>query len=212
MRKQHISSATAHGKANAAGTKLLQLPASFDLSTQQKAQGRRHRRMSNWVYGRSWAVINLELSEEFGAMCCVCLLCHSMLHPQERRVSCVAMGWLSGCVVVASCSTTGPEPAVMSPAATAAAAAAVSSAAATGLDLTRGAGAGFKCQLLLFPRNHLDFSSVVASTTLHKVCGVPSARSTVCCFGALDGHAVLSLHCTVAKSPAWSAVSLELAL
>lgn len=89
---------------------------------------------------------------------------------QERRVSCVALGWLSGCVVVASCSSTGPEPPGSStPAAAAATAAAVASAAESGLDLTRGAGAGFKCQLLLFPRNHLDFGSVVASTTLNKV-------------------------------------------
>lgn len=85
-------------------------------------------------------------------------------------MSCVALGWLPGCVVVASCSSTNPEPpGTVTPAAAAAAAAAVTSAAASGLDLTRGAGAGFKCQLLLFPRNHLDFGSVVASTTLSKV-------------------------------------------
>jgi hypothetical protein len=85
-------------------------------------------------------------------------------------VSCVALGWLSGCVVVASCTSTSPEPpGATTPAAAAAASVAVASAAASGLDLTRGAGAGFKCQLLLFPRNHLDFSSVVASTTLSKV-------------------------------------------
>lgn len=85
-------------------------------------------------------------------------------------MSCVALGWLSSCVVVASCTSTGPEPpGATTPAAAAAASMAVASAAASGLDLTRGAGAGFKCQLLLFPRNHLDFSSVVASTTLHKV-------------------------------------------
>lgn len=85
-------------------------------------------------------------------------------------MSCVALGWLSGCVVVASCSSTSTEvPGSTNPAAAAAAAAAVASAAVTGLDLTRGAGAGFRCQLLLFPRNHLDFGSLVASTTLKKV-------------------------------------------
>lgn len=84
-------------------------------------------------------------------------------------MTCVALGWLSGCVVAASCSSSSTEPASLSPAAAAAASAAVASAAATGLDLSRGAGVGIKCQLLLFPRNHLDFSSVVASTTLNKV-------------------------------------------
>lgn len=115
--------------------------------------------------------------------CCACCV-----DVQERRVSCVALGWLSGCVVVASCSSTGPEPpgAASSPAAAAAAAAAVASAAAAaaGLDLTRGAGAGFKCQLLLFPRNHLDFSSVVASATLHKVSKLFRRYHAVC--GALS--------------------------
>jgi hypothetical protein len=98
---------------------------------------------------------------------------------QERRVWCVGLGWLPGSVVVASCSSIGPEPpGSTTPAAAAATAAAVASAAESGLDLTRGAGAGFKCQLLLFPRNHLDFGAVVASTTLNKVWPtVPKSQS-----------------------------------
>lgn len=105
------------------------------------------------------------------ASACFSWLSHLFYYAQERRVSCVALGWLSGCVVAVSCSSTAPEPpGTTTPAAAAAAAAAVASAASAGLDLTRGAGAGFSCQLLLFPRNHLDFSSVVASTTLQKVC------------------------------------------
>jgi hypothetical protein len=96
-------------------------------------------------------------------------------------VSCVALGWLSGCVVTVSCSSTAPEPpGATTPAAAAAAAAAVASAADSGLDLKCGAGAGFSCQLLLFSRNHLDFSSVVASTVLQKVCPLFESCISVC--------------------------------
>lgn len=99
---------------------------------------------------------------------CVCPL-------QERRVSCVGLGWLSGFVVACSCSPlTGSSDAASSAAAAAAAsaaaaAAAVAAAAGSGVDLSRGLGAGFKCQLLLFPRGHLDLSAVAASYTLSKV-------------------------------------------
>uniref|UniRef100_A0A383V6J0 RIC1 C-terminal alpha solenoid region domain-containing protein n=1 Tax=Tetradesmus obliquus TaxID=3088 RepID=A0A383V6J0_TETOB len=94
---------------------------------------------------------------------------------QERRVSCVGLGWLSGFVVACSCSPlTGSSDAASSAAAAAAAsaaaaAAAVAAAAGSGVDLSRGLGAGFKCQLLLFPRGHLDLSAVAASYTLSKV-------------------------------------------
>jgi hypothetical protein len=90
-------------------------------------------------------------------------------------VSCVGLGWLSGFVAACSCSPlTGSSDAASSAAAAsaasaAAAAAAVAAAAGSGVDLSRGLGAGFKCQLLLFPRSHLDLSAVVASYTLSKV-------------------------------------------
>jgi len=48
-------------------------------------------------------------------------------------------------------------------------AAAAAAAAGPGVDLSRGLGAGFKCQLLLFPKNHVDLTAVVASYTLPKV-------------------------------------------
>lgn len=90
-------------------------------------------------------------------------------------MSAVALGWLQGCVLACSCtSLTGVEatkaaPAAAAAAASAATAAAVAAAAASGVDLSKGLGAGFRCQLLMFPKNHLDFSSLVASYTLSRV-------------------------------------------
>ncbi|KAF8071370.1 R06F6.8 [Scenedesmus sp. PABB004] len=93
---------------------------------------------------------------------------------QERRVSCIALGWLGDLVVACSCAPApgaadGGSAAAAAAAAATAAAAAAAAAAASGAELSIGAGAGFRCQLLLFPRNHLDLSSVVASHTLAKV-------------------------------------------
>lgn len=95
-------------------------------------------------------------------------------------MSCVALGWMSGYVVACSCgSLSGTDPAASSAAAAAAVAsataaaataAAVAAAASSGADLNRGLGAGFKCQLLLLPRTHLELSAIVASYTLSKVC------------------------------------------
>jgi len=98
---------------------------------------------------------------------------------QERRVSCVALSWLGDCVAAAACtaaSSAGGAP-------EAAAAAAVAAAAASGAQLDCGVGGGVTCQLLLFPRSHLDLTSLTASYTL------PKARQYPC---AVSLHSILS--------------------
>ena len=97
---------------------------------------------------------------------------------QERRVRAVALGWLDSSVVV--CSLVQQEGASGSVLGSAAAAAGVPSGPGTGgcggdgdtefsceLPSADGGGKG-PCQLLVFPKSHLDFSSLVASYQLPR--------------------------------------------
>jgi hypothetical protein len=99
---------------------------------------------------------------------------------QERRVRAVALGWLESSVVV--CSSLPQEASGGSVLGSAAASAAAAAGAASGaksaaiavseddgcsceLPNVEGGGKG-PCQLLVFPKSHLDFSSLVASHSL----------------------------------------------
>ncbi len=59
---------------------------------------------------------------------------------QERRINCLVLGWLDNIVV--ACSANSPE------------------------DVGKGSAAGGGCSLLLFPKYHLDFSSLLVSYPL----------------------------------------------
>lgn len=123
---------------------------------------------------------------------------------QEKRVEAVALGWLDSCVVTcslvhhASSSSSTSSGAGSGDAAAPAAGgslAGLGSWEGTNLGLACGqsqhqqnqqqGGAAHPCEVLVFPRNHLDYSSLVASYQL------PSAPAAMDCAG---GYVVLASH------------------
>ncbi|GBF93019.1 hypothetical protein Rsub_05630 [Raphidocelis subcapitata] len=88
---------------------------------------------------------------------------------QERRVSAVALGWLGSCLVACSA----PNADAVSAADAARGAARAARAGAGGSSGGAGGGGGRSdatgCQILVFPKHHLEFGSLVASHDLKRV-------------------------------------------